>query len=103
MSTPPAKLAVMVSVPSGSADVSIVAVPWLFSLTVPRMVLPAVNVTFPVGVIVVEVTLAVKMIVCPFREGFGEEVMVVLVGAGSTVWGRGAARCCPDDYYYRHS
>jgi hypothetical protein len=36
-------------------------------------------VTDPVGVVVAEVTLAVKVTVCPNSEGFSDEVSVVAV------------------------
>ncbi len=50
--------------PAASVDVVNVAFP-LVSSTVPSVVFPAVKVTGPVGVVVGEVILAVKVTACP--------------------------------------
>jgi hypothetical protein len=61
---------------------------------VPRRVAPSLNWTEPVGVAVlipapaVLATFAVKVTDCPRIDGFTEEVTVVEVGAGLTVWPR---------------
>jgi hypothetical protein len=44
---------------------------------VPRIVLPSMNVTVPVGVVVGDVTVAVKVTVCPLKEGFNDDFNVV--------------------------
>jgi hypothetical protein len=44
-------------------------------------------VTFPAGIAAsADVTTAVKVTVCPKGAGFNEEVSVVAVAAGSTIW-----------------
>ena len=60
-------------------DVVIFASPEPFRFTVPKTVVPAVNVTEPVGVVVVELTVAVKVTLWPKSEGLRDEVMVVEV------------------------
>jgi hypothetical protein len=50
----------------------------LLSDVVPSDVVPSLNVTVPVGPVEGE-TAAVKVTVCPFVEGFGLDVKVVVV------------------------
>ena len=53
----------------------------------PNTFLPSLMVTVPVGgADAVEVTTAVKVTVCPKGAGFNDDVSVVVVGAGSTIW-----------------
>jgi hypothetical protein len=47
------------------------------SIPVPRVVVPSVNVTVPVGVPPVPVTVAVKVTCWPSVDGFGEEMRLV--------------------------
>jgi hypothetical protein len=56
-----------------------VALP-LTSVLVPRVVVPSVRVTLPVGVPVRELTVAVRVTDCPNTEGLTEEVRRVVVG-----------------------
>ena len=70
----PPKLAVIVSLPRGRDDVMIVATPEEFKLAVPITVLPLLKVTVPVGIPVLEVTVAVKVTGDPNVDGFGAEV-----------------------------
>lgn len=65
--------------PRGNVEVVTFAIPEPFRFTVPKTVLPAVNVTVPLGVVVDEVTVAVKVTLCPKSEGFLDEVIVVVV------------------------
>ena len=64
-----------------------VATPLALSVPVPRVVEPSLNVTVPVGVPVplVGLTVAVKVTFCPTVDGFGLEVMVVVVAMLLTV------------------
>jgi hypothetical protein len=71
---------VIVLDPSGSVDVVNVATPPL-SVAGPRVVAPFLNVTVPVGTPAEEVTVAVKVTVCPEDDGFGDEVRDSAVGA----------------------
>ena len=64
-------------------------------LSVPRPMLPPLsrNVTVPVGVPLpgpVTATVAVNVTLCPEAEGLPEELTVVVVVAGLTVWVRTA-------------
>ena len=79
--------------PIVSALVISVAVPPPLTIWVaPRTDAPSMNWTEPVGVAVltagpeVLATVAVNVTDCPKIEGFTEEVTVVEVGAGLTVW-----------------
>jgi hypothetical protein len=49
-------------------------------LWVPITVAPSLKVTVPSGVPADDVTVAVKVIVCPMAAGFGDAVSVVVVG-----------------------
>jgi hypothetical protein len=55
------------------------ALPALFSAALPSAVAPEKNCTKPVGVPVVDVTVAVIVTVCPTVDGFGVEVKAVVV------------------------
>jgi hypothetical protein len=74
-----------VKTPAGSEDVVKEAFPAL-SATVPRMLDPFLNVTVSPfgGSPDDEVTVAVKVIVCPARAGFKEDVRSVVVAARTT-------------------
>ena len=62
--------------PALSVDVLKLALP-LASVPVPSSVLPSLNFTVPVGVVVAEVTVAVNFTVCPALEGFTEDTIDV--------------------------
>ena len=66
--------------PTARADVVRVAFP-LLSWAVPNTVFPTVKVTGPVGVVVGEVMVAVKVTACPNADGLQEEVNVAEVEA----------------------
>jgi len=55
------------------------AVP-LFSVAVPIAVDPILNVTVPVGVPLLDVTVAENVTACPTTDGFNDEEIVVVVG-----------------------
>src|SRR5581483_11874078 len=77
----------MAWLPAASVEVVNVAVP-LFSVTVPRLVLPSRKVTFPVGVPApgaTALTVAVKVTAWPNADGLTEDVTVVVVLAWLTV------------------
>jgi len=59
------------------------------SVPVPRVVAPSRNVTVPVGVatVVLPVTVAVKVTLCPKTDGFTDEATLVVVLACVTVSG----------------
>jgi hypothetical protein len=58
----------------------IVALAAPFNIMLPNVVAPSRKVTVPVGVpAACEVTCAVNVTDCPMREGFNEEVKVVVV------------------------
>ena len=65
-----------------------VVVPFVvLTLGDPRLLLPSLNCTVPVGVPLpgaVTLMVAVKVTNCPENEGLGEEVTAVLVGASLT-------------------
>ena len=61
------------------ADVLKVATPLLLSVPVPRVVVPSLNVTVPVGVPLDEVTVAVNVTDWPNVEGLADDVSAVLV------------------------
>ena len=69
-----------------SAEVANVATPDPFSVPVPRVAAPSLNVTVPVGVPALEVTVAVNVTDWPNVEGLTEEPSPVAVLAGFTVW-----------------
>ncbi len=72
--------------PTGRADVETLAIV-SFNATVPNVVVPAVKVTLPKGSNPdEEVTVAVKVTLCPDAEGLTEDVSVVVVGAGFTTF-----------------
>jgi len=72
--------------PRDSEDVVNIANPSAFNGDDPRTVLPFWNVTVPAGVPPVdEVTVAVKVTGCANKEGFGDDVNVVVVVARVTV------------------
>ena len=77
------KVAVTVSVPDGSTDVEIEALP-PDKVAEPSVVEPYVKLTVPVGVIPLAVTVAVNATVVPLVEGFFDDAMVVVVVAGFT-------------------
>ena len=85
----PPYTAVMVRLPATTADVVKVATPDPFTVPVPSVVAPSLNVTVPVAVPApgtVTVTDAIKVTVCPKVEGFSDEfVIVVVVNAWFTV------------------
>ena len=70
--------------PALSADVESVATP-PDSVPVPRVAVPSLNVTVPVGVPVPEVTVAVNVTDCPNVLGFADDVSAVVVHAALTV------------------
>lgn len=47
-------------------------------VAVPNTVLPSMNVTVPVGLVVGDVTVAVNFTFCPVLEGFGDDASVVV-------------------------
>ena len=66
--------------PKGSLVVVSVAVAVESSLPVPRVVVPFLNVTVPVGPLgALELTVAVRVTLCPTKEGFDDEVKPVAV------------------------
>jgi hypothetical protein len=69
--------------PAASAEVLYVAVP-LLTVPVPNFVFPSANVTIPVAV--AGVKLAVKVTGEPTVNGFADEVNVIVVPPGMTVW-----------------
>jgi hypothetical protein len=82
----PPYTAVIECVPSASVETANVAFP-LVSVPVPRVVLPSLNVTVPVGVPVpgaVAVKVAVNVTLSPLVDGFNEDATFVEVAALST-------------------
>ena len=68
--------------PSTNAEVVNVACPEPFSVPVPSVVVPSLNVTVPVGVPEpgeAAATVAVKVTDCPTTDGFEEEPKLVVV------------------------
>ena len=82
-------------VPPPSVDVVNVAFP-LDNVFEPKVAVPFLNVTVPVGVPTPELTVAVNVTACPNVDGFNDEVTFVEVGAGLTVW-----VIAPEDARYR--
>jgi hypothetical protein len=81
----PPYCAVIVSAPTGSAVVLSVATPLLFSVPVPRLVVPLRNVTVPVGTVVFPlgpVTVAVKVMLSPVVAVVADAASVVVEAAG---------------------
>ena len=74
----------MESDPAGSHERVKVVVP-LLSVAVPSVSEPFLNVTVPVGVPALDVTVAVNFTEAPKVDGFSEEVTEVEVVAGLTV------------------
>jgi len=76
-------MAVIECVPTERLLIGNVATPLPFMADVPMVVAPSLNVTDPVGVPapVTTVTVAVKVVDCPYVEGFTEEVRAVAVVA----------------------
>jgi hypothetical protein len=74
--------------PTASVLVLYVAVPELFSVPVPRVAEPSMNVAVPVGVFdPLVVTVAVKITGEPAIAGFAlETTFVVVAGVALTVW-----------------
>jgi hypothetical protein len=58
-----------------------VAWPLPSKVAVPRLVAPSKNSTVPVGVPVLELTVAVNVTDCPKTEGFADEARLVLLVA----------------------
>jgi len=82
----PPYIAVNESVPTVLMDVLRVATPELFNVTVPRGAAPFRNVTEPVGVPAVFVTVAVSVKVSPApADRLDEESVVVVARGGGTV------------------
>jgi len=65
--------------PRDNPEVLRLACPAEFSLTDPKLLVPLRNVTVPVAVPAVAVTVAVKVTVCPWVDGLSEEMRVVVV------------------------
>ena len=55
-------------------------------VAVPSTVLPVLNFTVPVGTAVLELTVAVKVTLCPTADGFTSEVSAVVVVALVITW-----------------
>lgn len=77
----PPYTAVMEWLPTVSPEVVRPACPEPFRATIPKSMLPSKKVTVPVGVPPLPVTVAVKVTACPAKEGFSEEITVVVVVA----------------------
>ena len=76
----------MTVVDKGAGDaISKVAKPKASTATGALTTPPTVNVTVPVGMPAVEVTLAVKVTVLPITDGFADDTKVVTVVAFETV------------------
>ena len=71
--------------PTASVEVVSVALP-LVSSTLPSVVFPAVKVTGPVGVVVGEVMVAVKVTDWPWVDGFWDDVRVAVLVACVITW-----------------
>ena len=80
----------MVWLPTASADVVKVARAEAFNVTVANVVVPSRNCTVPVATPPLVVTTAVNVTDCPVRDGFADEVSVVVLDARLTVWLRTA-------------
>ena len=64
---------------SGKLVVTKFATPEALSVPAPKLVVPSMNTTVPVGVPPAPVTVAVKVTAPPAIEGFCEEVSVLVV------------------------
>ena len=71
--------------PIVSADVENAACPPL-SVRVPRIVVPSLKVTAPIGTPPLEVTVAVNVTFAPKADGFAEDESTVVVVAWITTW-----------------
>jgi hypothetical protein len=91
-----AKLAVIVKDPVDDSVTVTEALP-PDKVAVPRFVEPFMNVTVPVGVTPLAVTVAVKVTAAPLPEGFLDETTVVVVAAAFTTWLRAAELPGRDD------
>ena len=81
----PLYTAVRLWVPTLNDEIGNVATPEAFSVTVPRVVAPSLNVTVPVGVPIEEVTIDVNVTAWPYVDGFSEEESAVELVALLTV------------------
>jgi hypothetical protein len=75
-------------VPTASVDAEYIAWPLLFSEPLPRVELPSMNVTVPVGVPIppVGVTVAVKVTDWPRVDGFADDATDAVVDDWLTTW-----------------
>ena len=80
----PRNVTVTVLDPAGRDDVVRVAFPPL-NCALPSVVLPAVNVTGPVGTTVADVIFTEKVTLWPSDDGFGADVMAAVLEVGRTV------------------
>ena len=74
--------------PRLSAEVENVAWPEASKVLVPRFLVPSLNITLPVGTAVpgaLATTVAVKVTVCPWVDGFKDDVTEVVVPSLFTV------------------
>jgi hypothetical protein len=76
-------------VPAARDVVLNVACPETFSVPVPRVMVPSLNITEPVGTPPLELTVAVKVTDWPSTDGFSDEAIVALVAARFTVCAKG--------------
>ncbi len=84
---PPVKVAVMMLLPTASAEVLKAAWPEPFTATFEaRTLLPWVKVTVPTGTPPLEVVVEVKVTDCPDEDGLGVELNVVVVAEFCTTW-----------------
>src|SRR5579871_2370499 len=80
----------MESAPTGRVEVVRVATPLRFNVPVPRVELPFLKVTVPVGTPLpgaVTVTVAVNVTGWLYTDGLAEELSATAVAAGFTTWG----------------
>jgi hypothetical protein len=86
----PAYTTVIESVPTGRDEVERVAVlltpPPAVSVALPREVAPFINVTEPVGAVVLLVSVAVKVTDWPALAGFSEDTTAAVLLAALTTW-----------------
>jgi capsular polysaccharide biosynthesis protein len=75
----PPYAAVIMCEPTANAAVVNVATPEPLSVPVPRVVPPSLNVTVPVGVPEVPVTVALNVTGAPESDGFTLDISVVIV------------------------
>ena len=74
----------IVGVPAAKVEVLRAATPFVRA-TVPRVFVPFLKVTFPVGVPFEELTVAVNVTESPKLDGFGFDTNAVVVGTAFTV------------------